>query len=545
MIKTAGAIKKLSSCYPLQYDNIVPSQLSSLYLRTTLNDNPKTKLTGMASRQINKHEWSGYFNYPAMARHANKPNRHRFRFNFRKRTITLFPRLFILFFCLPLLFPTTQAQAKKSVRFPVYASIKNNVAFWEKIYGSYSSRHGILHDKNDLTIVYGIVDLVDWHTPGAARINKNLIKLARHHYKKVLTNLSRGRKPHSREEKRIAALFSRKKHHGYLKARNNIRLQIGQKDSFRQGVVRSGAYMRTIKSIFRAHKMPLELAYLPHVESSFNPRAHSKAGAVGLWQFTRITGKDFMTINDVLDERYDPLLSTHAAAKLLKKNYKQLGSWPLALTAYNYGRPGMVRALNKQKTYEKIFKNHRTGLFKFAARNFYSEFIAALRTARKLGKKPSIIRDRPAATFSVRMKGYGDAEKIRRYFKLSRTDFVRLNPALRPPVLQGKKYIPRGYRLRLPAIQSIKRRAGKMGSRFYHARQIRDKIYIVKKGDTIGSIGRKFRVSTQKLIQTNHLGRKATIRVGQKLILPGKTIKYTNSTIIVLRDNAKHKPRHR
>jgi membrane-bound lytic murein transglycosylase D len=393
--------------------------------------------------------------------------------------------------------------------------------------------------------VYGIVDLVDWHTPGAARINKNLIKLARHRYKKILTKLGHGHKPRLKEEKRIAALFARKKHRGYLKARDNIRLQIGQKDSFRQGVIRSGAYMRTIKSIFRAHKMPLELAYLPHVESSFNPKAHSKAGAVGLWQFTRVTGKDFMTINDVLDERYDPLLSTHAAAKLLKKNYDQLGSWPLALTAYNYGRPGMVRALNKQKTYENIFKNHKTGLFKFAARNFYSEFIAALKIAKKLEKDPAIIRDRPAATFSVRMKGYGDTGKIRRYFKLSRTDFARFNPALRAPVLKGNKYIPKGYRLRLPAVKSMKRRAGKMGSRFYHARQIRDKVYIVKKGDTIGSIGRKFGISTRNLIWANHLGPKAKIRIGRRLVLPGKKTKHPHGKIIVLRDRAKHKPSFR
>jgi membrane-bound lytic murein transglycosylase D len=252
-----------------------------------------------------------------------------------------------------------------------------------------------------------------------------------------------------------------------------------------------------------------------------------------------------MTINDVLDERYDPLLSTHAAAKLLKKNYDQLGSWPLALTAYNYGRPGMVRALNKQKTYENIFKNHKTGLFKFAARNFYSEFIAALKIAKKLEKDPAIIRDRPAATFSVRMKGYGDTGKIRRYFKLSRTDFARFNPALRAPVLKGNKYIPKGYRLRLPAVKSMKRRAGKMGSRFYHARQIRDKVYIVKKGDTIGSIGRKFGISTRNLIWANHLGPKAKIRIGRRLVLPGKKTKHPHGKIIVLRDRAKHKPSFR
>ncbi len=416
--------------------------------------------------------------------------------------------------------------------------------FWEKVYGTYSSRQGILHDKNDLSIIYGVVDLVDWNTPAAARINKNLIKIARRRYKAILTNLGNGKKPRSREEKRIAALFAHKKH-GYKKARDNIRLQIGQKDSFRKGVIRSGAYMRTIKRIFHQYGLPPELAYLPHVESSFNPRAHSKAGAVGLWQFTRTTGRDFLTINDVLDERYDPVLSSRAAAKLLKKNYAQLGSWPLALTAYNYGRPGMVRALNQRKTYSNIFKNHRTGLFKFAARNFYSEFLAALRTARKMEKDRSIIRDRPAATFTVRLKGYADFDQIRRFLRISSTDLARLNPALQHPVLAGKKYIPKGYRLRLPATPSFKRRAKKLGRRFYHARQIRDRIYIVRRGDTINSIGKKFGLSSRSLIRANHLNHRGLIHVGQKIILPPHKTANHKDTMIILLDKAKYKPPRR
>ena len=456
--------------------------------------------------------------------------------------IAFFPGVFILFLSFALLFSPTSGYAARTSRFPIYRAIVPNVLFWEKVYGRYTSRQGILHDKNDLSIIYGIVDLVDWNTPAAARINKNLIRFARRRYKTILNRLAAGKKPGSREEKRIAKLFAHKKHAGYKKARDNIRLQIGQRDSFRQGVIRSGAYLPTIKAIFKKYNMPLELAYLPHVESSFNPKAHSKAGAVGLWQFTRITGKDFMTINNVIDERYDPVISSRAAARLLKINYAQLGSWPLALTAYNYGRPGMVRALNKQKTYTNIFKNHRTGLFKFASRNFYSEFLAAFRTARKLEKDAAVIRNRPAATFTIRLQGYVDFNRIRRYFKISSTDLSRLNPALRQPVLIGKKYIPRGYRLRLPATPSIRHRAKKMGRRFYHSRQISDRIYIVRKGDTIGSISIKTGISSRRLVRINHLNHKAFLRVGQKLILPGRKMVIHGNTIIILQDRSKHKP---
>jgi membrane-bound lytic murein transglycosylase D len=458
------------------------------------------------------------------------------------RIIAFFCQLFILFFFFLPLFPPALATAYAKPDFPLYKAIAPNVAFWEKVYGTYTSRQGILHDKNDLSIIYGAVDLVDWNTPGAARINKHLIRLAREHYKDILDDLASGEKPETRDEKRIAALFAHRKHKGYKKARENIRLQIGQKDRFRKGVIRSGAYLPSIKRIFRKKRLPAELAYLPHVESSFNPRAHSKVGAVGLWQFTRSTGRNYMMINNLVDERYDPYVSSQAAAALLKKNYAQLGSWPLALTAYNYGRAGMVRALKKQKTYVNIFNNHRTGLFKFASRNFYSEFLAAMRVARRLEKDPAIKKDRPRATFLVRLRGYTDFEELRRYFRLSHKRLAALNPALRKPVLEGKKYIPKGYRLRLPDTKKNRQRVKKLARRLYHSRQIRDMVYIVRRGDTISSISRKTGISKRRLIQANHLNKRATIRVGQRLVLPGRNRSARAGRIVILKDRAKYRP---
>ena len=352
---------------------------------------------------------------------------------------------------------TPVVEAEAAAQFPLYPVIKPNVEFWEKVYGTYTSRQGILHDKNNLDIIYTVVDLVDWGTPGAAKINKQLIKLGRQRYKKMLSELARGIRPRTREEKRIVQLFKRSNRYSFRKARHNIRLQVGQKDRFLAGVIRSGAYLPSIKRIFRSRGLPLELAYLPHVESSFNPKAYSKAGAAGLWQFTRSTGRNFMVINNEVDERLDVYLSTLAAAKFLKENYRQLNSWPLALTAYNYGRAGMVRAQQQYGSYEKIFRAHNTGLFKFASRNFYSEFLAALRVARRMEKSSSLITDRPWASVTVRLKGYAAARDLRKYFGVSQQDFARFNPALLPPVLDGKKFIPKGYLLRLPATKAVKK----------------------------------------------------------------------------------------
>ena len=101
-----------------------------------------------------------------------------------------------------------------------------------------------------------------------------------------------------------------------------------------------------INQIFSKAKLPLELTVLPHVESSFQVNAYSSAGAAGIWQFTRGTGRLFMNIGYDVDERRDPILSTIAAAKLLKLNFKALQSWPLAITAYNHGTQGMKNAKN-------------------------------------------------------------------------------------------------------------------------------------------------------------------------------------------------------
>ncbi len=446
---------------------------------------------------------------------------------------------FTLFFVLSLIWA---AGCQSKEHFPTFPSIEQNVSFWEKVYSVYTTRQGIIHDKNNLKIIYTVIDLVDWSEPGSAKINKKLVKLARQRYKKILTDLGSGKQPSTPEEKKVAALFQHKSTHTYNSAKNNIRLQIGQKDRFIEGFVRSGAYLPTIRKIFKSYNLPAELAYLPHVESSFNPNAHSKAGAAGLWQFTRSTGKQYLTIDDVVDERYDPYSSSKAAAVFLKENYEVLRSWPLAITAYNYGRAGMVRAQKKNGGYEQIIKNHKTRIFKFASRNFYPEFLAAMRVAERLERDKSITTERPEATIYVRLKGYVLVRDIRRHFRVSAEDFARLNPALRKPALTGTKYIPRNYLVRLPATELTRKLAKTIPANIFRPKQVRDKIYTVRRGDTAGKIAKKYGITTQELIQTNNLNRRATIRIGQKLKIPGKIEIGSNTRIVILEAASKKRP---
>jgi membrane-bound lytic murein transglycosylase D len=432
-----------------------------------------------------------------------------------------------------------EGQCEAGSRFPIYRIIAPNVEFWEKIYGTYTSSQGVLHDKKDLSIVYGVIDFVPRRAPGAGKINAQLEEMVRLRHKKMLEKFADGKKPGTKEEKKVYALFKGKqKAEVFREAIDNLRVQTGLKDNFRKGVIRSGAYMPLIKKIMRARNLPVELAYLPHVESSFNLNAHSKAAAVGLWQFTKYTGQEFMTINGLVDERFDVYLSSLAAAEFLKENYRQLGSWPLALTAYNYGRAGMVRAQKKWGTYPRVIKHHETEIFKFASKNFYSEFVAAVRVARRLENDRSLVKDRPWINVSFRLSNYASAKELSKYFGIDDQEFRRLNPALRGPVLEEQRYIPKGTLVRLPATKRIRKQIRNIPSHLLYAQQLRDKSYKVRKGDTALSIAKKYDLSLKELVRANNLGKKARIRLGQRLKIPSRIGVSPIKVSPIKRDNA-------
>ena len=413
--------------------------------------------------------------------------------------------------------------------FPQYSVIDKNVRFWEHIYSTYSTSQAVVHDSNNLGIIYEVLPIYNHRLPGSSKINKPIFKRIKKKYSEILNRLAKGIHPRTADEKRIAALYGKTSRKQLKKAADSVRIQIGQKDRFLEGVRRSGAYMAKIQTIFAKQGLPRDLAYLPHVESSFNIKAYSKFGASGIWQFTRSTGKQYLNINYVIDERQDPILASHAAARFLKKNYKLLGSWPLAITAYNYGPAGMQRAKKAHSNYEKIFAHYNQGYFKFASRNFYSEFLAAMRIAKKLEKSSSIKKDKPLNTLKYTLPAYISANDLCRHLHISKNTLKRYNPALRRSVLDGKKHIPKGYTLFLPHTQQQKSLISKIPSRMYHNKQKTTKFHRVRAGDTAGGIAQKYRVSLKSLLRTNNLNKKGSIFIGQNLRIPFTITKSTYS----------------
>ena len=274
--------------------------------------------------------------------------------------------------------PGARAFAGSELAFPRPAAIEQNVQFWVDVFATYTDRDFIIHDRDQVSRIYQVIHLPGGGDPSreeVASINDYL----KDKYTNILNRLAAGQPPSNYEERRIADLFKGESLPAYSVAAQNLRVQQGLRERFREGLLRSRYYRPTMERIFRGAGLPPELVTLVTVESGFYSRAKSSAGAVGIWQFTRNTGKQYMRITRYHDDRLDPTTETHAAAALLRSNYDALGSWPLAITAYNYGTGGTEAAASEYGgDYDRIVRNYNGPHFGFAARNYYAEFLAAL-----------------------------------------------------------------------------------------------------------------------------------------------------------------------
>lgn len=279
----------------------------------------------------------------------------------------------------------TDGDGSRNLHFPEPDFLKPNVAFWEQIYTAYGVGDFVLHDRERLGVIYAVVRVAGTTDPvRAADLAKPEVQRLRARYQDVLSALAAGVPPEAlgpdgRMLWRMWACPCAPEE--LRRAAGSIRVQQGLRQKVDEGIQRAQALLPRILSILQEHDVPVELAALPLVESTYNPRAYSKAGAVGLWQFIRSTGKRYLTIARGRDERRDPFLATKAAARFLRHNYEALGSWPLAIVAYNHGREGMLtaRAVVGSSAIEDIVARYAGPRFGFASKNFYAEFLAALK----------------------------------------------------------------------------------------------------------------------------------------------------------------------
>lgn len=399
------------------------------------------------------------------------------------------------------------------------------VAFWTRIYAEVDSNAGLVHDARHLDVVYEMVRLPE---DASYRTRERLTSTVKKKYALALRTLSKGKRTNlSSLEARVLALWPEGVSNRALRqASERVRFQRGLSDRFAEGVVRAGRWEPYIRDVFAEEGIPPEIAALPHVESSFNPHAYSHAGAAGLWQFTRGTGRLFLRIDYVVDERLDPWASTQAAAALLQDNYRKTGTWPLAVTAYNHGSAGMARAVRElgSDDISVIVDKYDGRTFGFASRNFYAELLAAIEVERNAERYFGALPVEPPADYTiVELDHYYRVSTLQSVFGVDAKELREHNLSLLPPVWRDQKYVPRGYVLRIPSQRVLEPApvllAAVPSSRRYTA-QKRDTIYRVQRGDTLSGIARRFEVSQNELVALNGLRSRHRIRIGQKLRLP-------------------------
>ena len=409
--------------------------------------------------------------------------------------------------------------------FPRPANIEPAVRFWTSVYSQVGTDGGLLHDRENLNVVYETLSFTEnlWHP---ARERK--IRQRRGHYEHILRQLASGKRDNlAADEARVLALWPEDVSNQRLRrAADNIRFQLGQADRFREGLKRAGAWKPFMYQTLDSLGLPHELAALPHVESSFNPDAWSRIGAAGIWQFTRPTGRQYMQVDHVLDQRMDPFAATRAAGLLLRHNYSVTEDWGQAVTAYNHGLAGIRRAVRETGSEDigEIIRTYDGRNWGFASRNFYPAFLAAVYVDANAEKYFGALETHPPLqSTTVELPFYAPVEEVLAAFEVDRDTLRELNRGLRDPVWSGQKYLPRGYPLRLPANGSRDELLARLerideGRRYFA--QIPDREHVVRRGEALSTIARRHNTSVRELMAMNNIRNANLVRAGQTLRLP-------------------------
>jgi membrane-bound lytic murein transglycosylase D len=349
--------------------------------------------------------------------------------------------------------------------FPTPANVKKQVRFWEKIFYKYPSSTVIVHDVYDLG---RIVDVIDYKNKvkadsGRPMPRKDREEVSRRYLKRYTTALERFAKEkelavrHGAIEKRVFKVFSRDKQalQNLYDGNVKLRVQTGLADDFVLAAARAQNYLPYMEQIFDQYGVPKQVTRLAFVESMFNLKARSKVGASGIWQFMPETARNYIYVTSVVDERNSPFKATRAAAQFLFENYRELKSWPLAITAYNHGRIGMANAVNQLASDDigVIVDKYESRSFGFASRNFYAEFLAAVSTYERLQKEHKIETVAPLPdTVAMVLTNPLTVGDLARHTPLTKELIAEHNPCILETAFSAKKQktLPEFYEIRIP-----------------------------------------------------------------------------------------------
>ncbi len=292
---------------------------------------------------------------------------------------------------------------------------------------------------------------------------------------------------------------------------------------------RSTRYAPIMKEILRKEGLPEDLIYIALIESGFSSTAHSSANAVGYWQFIRGTGKQYrLRIDSFVDERRDFELSTIAAADYFKGLYNLFGAWYLAIASYNVGENRVKGLVMRNKTRD-FWKLARENRLPQETVNYVPKFLAA----RLIAKEPAKygftdVEYMPPLSFdTVSFDGPIDIRRLAGEMGLDYDDLRDLNPAYKrgvaPMPKSGTKLVlrvPKG--LQDKALASASAAKANLATRYVAEDDY--SYYRVRRGDTIGSIARKFNVSQSQILRLNRMSAKSILSVGKRLRVPSENV---------------------
>lgn len=313
------------------------------------------------------------------------------------------------------------------------AELIERVEFWRKIYSAYTTKQGVFHLTSDPDFILGEIDLTSIYDNSVlSEIQKR--KMAKTEIKK------------KREE--LAVKWK-------IADSSKLRLQMGLKDRMQKAFFLSGRYLPLMEKVFKKNGLPIELTRIVFVESSFNILAQSKVGASGLWQIMPNVARPHGYITTHYDKRNDPQYATELAAAILKENYKKLGSWPLAITAYNHGLTGVMRMkerANSDQIEDLINSEEYTRTWGFASKNFYACFLAVLEVEKRANELfgQNLIQSAAFNGKEFKLTQTLPKNKILRWYNGSVTRFRQMNPHLNWSKINRTKKIPAGIPLLIP-----------------------------------------------------------------------------------------------
>lgn len=433
--------------------------------------------------------------------------------------------------------PTAESDATPlsfdTADFEVPAGLYDIVQFWTHIFGVYDKNVVVFHHAGNVGVVYSVLDFGAIAGPdGEANdgVRTQMISEERARLERMLSSLSaKLASPRinwqdlSKEERRIVSYLEREPEldASTLAQDDNLKLTAGFAHRFRRAIATSGMYMPEMLQIFRQYGLPPQLTCIPFVESAFSETAFSSAGAAGVWQFIRDTGKRYLRIDDYVDERYDPILATHAAAKHLAAEYKLLGTWPMAINAYNTGPGRLLDATKTLKTRDiaTIVKQYKGVGYGYDSRNYFPEVLAAVEVYRNYKKYFGDVQLLPPQTHDyLVMPANTNLKQLFRSAGVSAEVMKRINLAIKPEVLAGELSLPKGYFLKvMPGAKAdLLLAAHEM---YLDARYA--SYHLVEKGEDLDTIAEQYDVDVEALAKFNRMLPGDRLKGGTMLKLPG------------------------